>query len=237
VEIGDVLFIQTSVMNGQVTGRRALLLQAKKASKVPTVPDNQNQWHLYAKWPQFTYAARSGALTGQQRYIFEPDMYDAAKYMLIGDAAVKLGHRPIPCHGNYTAQPTQPNISRYRCLHRDLVSLIAGNEGKPFVTPAPGSSGWDQVVYDLITETSKMLTVFTARAASASGKMPRGTGVLFMSARSSRYSVLNFNGDVEAVEHDAPPQVPETWPDEPNEEEGGISTIELIVEGEGNERN
>src|SRR5690606_27105866 len=117
--------------------RRALLLQAKKVKRVPVKPDNANQWHLYEKWPPFTYAARSGALQGKSRSIKEPDMYDAAKYLLIGAGSHNLHyddwplcwHWPDVCL-HHTAQPTTPEISRYKCFAGELMGFLLGNGGK-----------------------------------------------------------------------------------------------------------
>lgn len=95
VEIGDLLLIRTLVVNKEVKEKRALLLQAKKVDSVPARPDNENQWHLYEKWPRFTYAARSGGLKGKTRHVNEPDMYDAAKYLLIGQGSAVYG--PCTC--------------------------------------------------------------------------------------------------------------------------------------------
>lgn len=233
VEIGDVLFIQTRVSKGKVISRNALLLQAKKASSVPTKPDNPNQWHLYAKWPQFEYMRGSGALAGQRRYIVEPDMYDAAKYMLIGTSPLRSSHswlhHRLRSNGSCIAQPTQPQISRYRCAHCEITEMIVGNAGKPFSTPKPGKNGWDQVIHDLIIETAAMKSVYIARAGGIGGVTPRGAGVLFFSGVFSTLSVFGSDGQ-EFVSLDEPPEVSQTWPEEPSENGTGISIIEIILE-------
>lgn len=235
VEIGDLLLIYTLVTKGKIDERRALLLQAKMTDCIPATPDNRNQWHLYEKWPQFTYAARSGALNGSQRFICEPDMYDAAKYLLIS-RNLRLPCIDGFCHwqeicSHHTAQPTSPNISRYRCFIHELTDFFTGNGGKRFVFPQLGVNGWDQVVNDLIKETAKAQSVYTGRASGASPASPRGCGVLFLSGTESEYYALPGRGN-----RNLPPSdVPERWLDDPEEDGGGISTIEVVIEQDGNE--
>jgi hypothetical protein len=249
VEIGDLLLIRTLVVNNKIEERRALLLQAKK-DRIPSTPDNPNQWHLYEQWPRFTYAAKSGRLTGKKRHINEPDMYEAAKYLLIGDDAARhhrrgmccvdwpfrwLKHGPDIC-GHHTAQPTKPHISRYRCFVGELVEFLAGNAGKVFDKPASRTRGWNRVVHDLITETARAKTIFMGRAAQTSIKYPRGSGVLFMAlAAQSRHFMVAGGGGAEVFDgttHE-PPDVPEHWLSDSDRDGGGISIIEVVIEDEG----
>lgn len=220
VEIGDVLFIRTLVTKGEIKERRALLYQAKKPPSIPTTPDNENQWHLYANWPEFKYAPRCGSLTDQVRHITEQDMYDAAKYMLIGipyqrclglrgflelgDSTLNFqecisnaqrlsGLSQTPCC-NFTAKPTKPKISDYHCLHHELVDFITGHTGKTFSTPEPDDIGWNRVINDLISETAKMRTVYMQRAAvspRSRGKQSRGSGGLPVFNIKSNYSIFS----------------------------------------------
>ncbi|MHB8679671.1 MAG: hypothetical protein ACYC7G_08055 [Rudaea sp.] len=183
VEIGDLLLIRTLVVNKKIEERRALLLQAKK-DRIPATPDNPNQWHLYERWPQFTYTARSGRLKGKKRHIREPDMYDAAKYLVISAYATAHHSHGTCCvdwpffwlyHGpeiysHHTAQPTKPEISRYRCFVGELLEFLVGNAGKVFDKPALRSRGWNRVIYDLIEETARAKTIFMGRAARQSKK-------------------------------------------------------------------
>lgn len=194
VEIGDLLLVRTLVENNMIVERRALLLQAKKVKRIPAIPDNQNQWHLYELWPCFTYA-RSGSLNGKKRHIKEPDMYDAAKYLLIGSDQLAY-HSPwiycpywpfywhkcrsVVCM-HYTAQPTKPKISRYKSFVGELVEFLMGNAGKTFNTPSPGAQGWDQVIHDLIGETAKIKSAYMRRAVGDTAQTTRGSGVLFYS--------------------------------------------------------
>lgn len=246
VEIGDLLLIRTLVEKEVVVERRALLLQAKKVKGIPAKLDHQNQWHLYERWPQFTYAARSGALKGKTRHITEPDMYDAAKYLLIeADPAAchwhpmccvdwpihLLGYWPHLCR-HHTAQPTKPEISRYRCFAGELLEFLAGNAGKIFVDPPTGADGWDQVIHDLITETVNAKTIFMGRAAEKGTKADRGNGVLFMSQPAATQQGLNkhflvVDGEAKGNDNE-PPNLPNEW--DKDSDGGGISIIEVIVE-------
>lgn len=244
VEIGDLLFIVNYAERGQITERRALLLQAKKTKKIPTTPDNPNQWHIYSDWPQFTYAARSGSLTGQQRYICEPDMYDAAKYMFIGDTGIEPKHHRLSHHifapyktlrcpykGIHSvAKPTANRLSQYNCLICELVSLITGKAGKKFKKPAINSIGWDQVVEDLIKNTADAASVYCGRALGKPSGQSRGSGILFLCGEFSAYSsiISAADGSYEG-NFNIPPEVPGEWQDDESEG-GGISTIEITVE-------
>jgi len=240
VEIGDLLLIRTLVENKTVVERRALLLQAKKADSIPATPDNPNQWHLYEKWPPFTYAARSGKLTGKPRHIKEPDMYDAAKYLLIGSGTSPMHCAAgLPSHWlchmgigpHHTAQPTKPAISRYSCFFCELLNFLVGNGGKVFDKPASRARGWNRVIHDLITETAKAKTIFMGRSAGLAGKATRGSGLFFMTEIEQPEYFLVASGE-NAGRSSPPPDMPSEWMRDG--EGNGISIIEIIVDqGEG----
>lgn len=251
VEIGDLLLVRTLVEKNAVVERHALLLQAKKVDSVPAIPDNGNQWYLYDQWPEFTYAKNSGFLTGLKRRVKEPDMYDAAKYLLIGPCAAAnswprtrcIGrpcslfykYRPDIC-GHYTAHPTKPKISRYMCFAEEVVDFLVGNAGKVFIDPPMGScsDGWHQVIRDLLNETANAKSIFMARAAGQSGKTVRGSAVLFMTPtmQSTHFLVAGSNG---ATNSNLPPDVPslpDVWSQD--EDGGGISIIEVVIQQDAN---
>ena len=186
VEIGDLLLIRTLVTNNTVIERQALLLQAKKTDRIESIPDNNNQWHLYEQWPRFSYAERSGKLTGKKRHIKEPDMYDAAKYLMLHtgnhpsprsstDNCLQLCCLWHPFLGHYTAQPTPQRLSRLKCFICELVAFIAGNGGKAFSKPESRTRGWNRVVQDLITQTAKAKSIYMGRAKNQMAKLPRMT--------------------------------------------------------------
>lgn len=254
------MLIRTLVVHDKVKERRALLLQAKKVDGIPTTPDNKNQWHLYEQWPRFTYASRSGDLTGRSRRIKEPDMYDAAKYLLINSSAAARYHFEIegPCYWYHgwpevcmplTAQPTKPEISRYRCFLNEIVEFLAGNAGKAFDKAMPRTLGWNRVIKDLIDETAKAKTIFMGRAAGGTAKSTRGSGVLYCAlVNQVDHFLVVGSADPGKDTHSRatddwpkdgsegndifPPQVPNEWPEDGDG--GGISIIEFVVEqGEG----
>lgn len=240
VEIGDLLLIRTLVVSGKVEERRALLLQAKKADCIPATPDNQNQWHLYEQWPRFTYALRSGGLTGKSRRIKEPDMYDATKYLLIGTDQITSNKYceewpfywpflwPEPSI-HHTAQPTKPEISRYKCFAGELLDFLVGNAGKVFDTPRPRTRGWDRFVYDLIDETAKAKTIFMGRAAGGATKSERGSGIYVSKfANKADYFLVAGIDDGEDDNSNVPPEVSDQWSEDGGG--GGISIIEFVVE-------
>ena len=246
VEIGDLLLIRTLVQSKAVVERRALLLQAKKVDDIPAVPDNPNQWHLYERWSEFTYAPRSVGLTGQKRHIKEPDMYNAAKYLLLD----RHQHMCHSCKGwdcyhcrnhsirkHYTAQPTSPDISNYRVFADEILDFLISKAGKRFIDPAPFTKGWDQVICDLTKMTANAKTKYMGRAATGQEKkFPRGNGTLcFMrsagqsSSHDSYYLVANSNDATDSDQlPEASPEVPDEWGQD--DEGSGISTIEVIVE-------
>lgn len=236
VEIGDLLLVRTLVVNGVVGERRALLMQAKKTARIPTIPDNKNQWHLYERWPEFTYAARSGKLTGKKRHIVEPDMYDGAKYLLLNTGSTPTTHFwPYYFQSNLahsTAQPTQPAIGRYRALLLELVDFITGNGGKIFNSPQAGVNGWDQVINDLISETANAMSVYPARAARRPGRSARGMGAVWAPANGYKHSIFAQLLEFDFFGPSPPPDTPDRGPEDSDNQESGIPIIEFIVQEE-----
>jgi hypothetical protein len=248
VEIGDVLFVRRNVRGGKIVESHALMLQAKKIARLPATPDNVNQWYLYQAWPRFKYTRGVSPKRRQRsRIISEPDMYDAAKFLLIGgpDTGSRMpcasrfhwGHlhycriADVYCH--YTAQPTTPALSRYRCFACELLEFIAGNAGKIFTEPKSYSRGWDRVIEDLLEDTAKAKTIYMGRAAGTRTPIPRGMHANFLVHPSSEKKVF-ANPRLEIPEGrgdfgDLPP-----WPDKLDDGEGdrGISTIEIVIENE-----
>ncbi len=247
VEIGDLLLLRTLVVSGQIKERRALLLQAKKAGGIPATPDNKNQWHLYEQWPRFEYARRSGGLTGKPRHIKEPDMYEAAKYLLIGTKSSAYCCNRLCCIDrllgpfcrlrevcvHHTAQPTSPELGRYRCFTGELTGFLLGNAGKVFAEPASRTRGWNRVVHDLIDETAKAKTIFMGRAAGQSTKAARGSGVMFLqSAANPAFFMVAAGSELQASSDwvDGVPDVPGRDFVFEGDDGGGVSIIEFVVE-------
>jgi hypothetical protein len=236
------------VQGGKVVDRRALLLQAKKYKRLPATPDNKNQHHLYSQWPTFEYVRSTNKLNGKKRHITGSDLYNAAKYLLIGP------NPPCCCfpwcewhhyknlhyyrHGALTAQPSQPELSHYRCFMHEMIEFIMGDAGKSYVTPPPKwTKKWDRVIKDLTEVTAERHSVYMKRASSGVSTM-RGQALAFLPADFPEVSMLSMMritkvDELEAM--DGPPDVPESWPQD-NDGEGGISIIEFVVESEGGNR-
>lgn len=238
VEVGDLLLIVT-IINGNQEEHRAMLLQAKKTLNIPATPDNDNQWFLYQQWPKFCYASRSGSLNGKTRHIREPDMYDAAKYLLISNTPVNCpycGNR-IWCScllmegfccnfkvGNYlTAHPTKDNLSRYRFFLDELVHFILGNAGKSFEFPAPEEDeGWNKFIEDLITITAEKVSKFVQNAPGSSHKTRGILNQKFRYGKGMTFLDLSTQGNGE------PPNNTRNLGDEADNE-GGLSIVEFVV--------
>ncbi len=248
VELGDLLLLRTEVCRGQVTNRRAMLLQAKMVTHLPATPDNSNQHHLYTNWPTFEYVRSTRALNGKKRHVTGLDLYDASRYLLISDqrfrypCCLQCWHifTPQYCCAN-TASPTAPELSHYRCFAMELVEFLLGDSGKAFVIPPPKRTrNWDRVIEDLIEVTSLRRSVFMRRAAGTATE-GRGQGP-FLSFQSGNQ--LSTNGIIQTlmdrssqseIINDGPPEVPEMWPDE-KDDGGGISIVEFVVSTDGEER-
>lgn len=242
VEIGDLLLLRTAIYHGTVIDRRAMLLQAKKICSTPARPDNINQHYLYARWPTFEYVRSTPALNGKRRHLQGTDLYNAAKYLLIekgGSVHCCLSLVPSLCapHGCLlAAQPTMPTLSHYSCFLNELVRFIVGDGGKEYVTPPPlRTRNWDRVIEDLISITATRISSFMRKTTSGlSSNRGHMLAMSFLSGRISDYSTLSQVGV--SSEHinrggETPPNVPEHW-DYGNEEDGGISIIEFVIDSE-----
>lgn len=239
VELGDLLLIRTAKSRGVVLERRALLLQAKKAAKLPTKPDNKNQYHLYSNWPAFEYRRAGPELNGKTRHIKGPGLYSGAKYFLIGPDPTSLGcigHWPLSSSSPLscqlaTAEPAAPELNAYKCFFREVVDFIAGNSGRHYLSPPPKwTRGWDRVIDDLLSNAvSAKKSVYTKRAGVPQDA--RGNSLNFLSGNidESRGVGLLYTPR-EGIDqgNQGPPDIPneETSDDDNN---GGVSVIEFVV--------
>jgi len=258
VELGDLLIVSKLIEKGKAPEQRALILQAKIADAIPFTPDVKqiDQWDLYATWPKFTYC---GKAPQEKRHIVELDIYDAAKYLLLLDQGCNLSccalrkvlhcmkqQKPCYCIQQsgcaLDAKPTQPAISDYAGFVCEIVGLMLGRSGKLFVSPSPGTIGWDQVIYDLISKTAQVSCKAMGAAQGSPGTpKPRGHGILCLSGYTPTNKLLlqcsvlgkDFVSCIleNSMTSDAnePPHYNDPWPDDP-EGEGGISIIEIVVD-------
>lgn len=243
VEIGDLLLIRQEVKRGEVQKRASLLLQAKKYARTPVSPDNPNQHHLYARWPEFKYTKASHKdLYGEVRHIEGSDLYNGAKYLLIdkNHSYDPLDHNLWYPHGEcgygMTAHPTQPDFTHYRCFLSELTDFIVGDAGKPFDQPVTASMNWSRVMQDLIGVTAHQASTYFG-STHGQRKGPRGQllfmcgefteeGLLSETAYSRGASPMGSARDFEGM-FDGPPQVPterriDDW-------DGGMPIIEFTV--------
>ncbi|GAB7079137.1 hypothetical protein JCM14635_08100 [Megalodesulfovibrio paquesii] len=247
VEIGDLLLLRTAYNAGSAVDRRAMLLQAKKTATLPAKPDNKNQYHLYAQWPRFEYVRSTPHLNGETRHVRGPDLYDAAKYLLLcGDT-----HPEFPCccapgfcylMRGYcyamTAHPTEPHLTHHRCFARDVLEFIMGDSGKTYNERVHHfATGWDKVIEDLTTITAERHSKFMGRASGGTTRARGGMMALhFLSGEMpffSRLSHLGFSVSDFPAGMDGPPDVP-ARDREDNEEGGrGISILEFAINAEG----
>ena len=249
VELGDLLLLRTGIHNGHVIDRRAMLIQAKKFKRLPISSVDQNQHHLYAQWPEFEYV-RSGDLNGKIRHIRGIDLYNGSKYLLIGpknicafcapccssNKCMAASHSiPISCHCVLTAQPTEPDLSHYRCVLNDVFDFILGDAGKPYMTPPPPKSrNWDRVIEDLTTSTAKRTSRIMGTASSGMSSR-RGVSLCFMLGDihpASAFSKAGVHEGTYGEGMEGPPEVPPEY-DYYDEGEGGIASIEFVVESQG----
>lgn len=253
VEIGDLLLLRQEIASGQVRERSAMLLQAKKYTRLPSAPDNRNQHYVYANWPEFKYLRSTKLLNNKLRQLTGHDLFNGAKYLLIRETSSFLdpSYWYLSGDGGYgfTANPTEPDLSNYRSFLSELTEFVIGNAGKAFVQPPPASSiDWDRVINDLIEVTAQRTTTYIRNLGMGTEK--RGPVLCFMSGTfaddgsySTGASSILSSGDLRSMmaDHvgmfDEPPQVP-SEPVRTDDEGTGIPIIEFSVytDSNGNER-
>ncbi|OHD57472.1 MAG: hypothetical protein A2Y33_05750 [Spirochaetes bacterium GWF1_51_8] len=243
VEIGDLLLLRSEINNGREISTSAMLLQAKKNDKFPIIPDNENQHYLYAHWPVFKYCKKSGDLTGQQRCINGLDVYNACKYLIFSESYIPFCYPDsnppairrcffdfikLPLN-TYTAHPSWPYLSSFISFPQELLNFIIGNAGKLYISSPPQNDGnWSGVINDLKTITANHTSVIISRTTGIP-HTKRGVS-LFFSGDSSCLSFISKDNKQSILISDEPPNVSNLENDIIEEEEGGISIIEFIVD-------
>ncbi len=237
VEIGDLLLLRTEIVNGQLRSRSALLLQAKRESGLPATPDNANQLYLYEYWPEFEYHKSGPVLTGKKRAVTGPDLYNAAKYLVLGNDPSKLllvdpccCFYPFHCGINaVTAQPISPSLGHHECFLFELIRFIFHDAGKPYHYPVPPlDCGWSRVIDDLVKVAApKKMPPKIKNAGSL-----RGQGFFFVTGNFDHSDGM-LKTYANYSSNEPPEDIPGEWSE--GEEFGpvGISTIEFVVESEG----
>ncbi|MDF3055571.1 MAG: hypothetical protein K0Q74_1478 [Gammaproteobacteria bacterium] len=130
-----------------------MLLQAKKSNNPLSLskPDNSNQHHLYAHWPEFEYIRSNRQLNGEKGHVKGSCYHDGAKYLLIGlsGRGINSDHHDTHEYINnfcpaFTAQATMPKLSGYRCFIDELYEFFLGKAGRPFIYKPNNCIDWDQ---------------------------------------------------------------------------------------------
>lgn len=236
VELGDLLLISTVMDSKSGINRRAILLQAKMFDDLPTSPDNKNQHELYNQWPAFQYKAKYlHTFNNGNREINDLDIHSSAKYLLLSRSRLSrcipicLWHR---C-GALTAQPTL-ELSHHACFIEELLQFVLGDRGKEFVDKSRLSTteiGWSRVVNDLLEAiakktTKKMKNPFDNPAGKrSSGVFSFGRELSFLKAYTKE--VISFQSD-----GNGPPNNFLDWPENSEDDGGGISVIEFVLRKE-----
>lgn len=235
VELGDLLLIST-VIDSEGTQRKAMLLQAKMFDSLPATPDNPNQHQLYREWPPFQYQAQYlRKINDGNRHITDLDIYSSAKYLL-------LAKNPKDCFLPFhfwfwryccslTVQPTEV-LSHHTCFVDELANFVLGDRGKEFADKSSLSTteiGWSRVINDLLETIAKK----TTKKMKSSFDNPTGT---------RGYGMLNFGRELsflkthtnEAInfqsDENGPPNNIEVWPQSDEDDDGGISIIEFVLQ-------
>ena len=239
VEIGDLLFLMTHKRWNGTIDRSSLLFQAKKAKRIPTDPDNMNQHHLYAYWPEYEYVRSGPSLNGRKRKVTGPHLYAGAKYLILCIDDIfnhpcwvdKQIDRYVFCASPaVTAHPSYPKIYRYSCFICELYEFIFGNTGRVFTCkPGKNNTNWDQVMTDLIEETAIKSMPKTTKVPGSEGK--RGQFIEFVTGEmisflSGNLAMQEWNSEASGI--DGPPEVPGREFD--GGDGNGISIIEFIIE-------
>jgi hypothetical protein len=237
VELGDLLLLLSDASDR----KRAILLQAKKTSRLPIKPDNRSQHYLYAMQPHFTYIDSGLYLTGKQRRITGRDLYNGCKYLLINDTRKPLRINPkfmffgstSPNQTSWVAQPTWSNLSHYHSFEEELFFFILGNAGKPY-NPFPhgNNRNWDRVIHDLKevipTKPSSLVSNSSAGTISTRGYMN-----CFLSGQPVKSSILANASSISGLKYypqpntDDPPMVPPRFEESFNDSLSGMSIIEF----------
>lgn len=135
-----------------------------------------------------------------------------------------------------TAKSSKPELSHYRCFFNEIVDFIVGDSGKKYIIPPPRKTrNWDRVIEDLTSVTAKRVSAFIRNASSgvsaARGQISR---LCFLSGRFPKFAWLIDDGTLVSMQEgmNGPPDLPEE-PIIMDENEGGISIIEFIIESRG----
>lgn len=235
VELGDLLLIST-VIDSTGIHRRAMLLQAKMFDDLPTSPDNKDQHELYNQWPAFQYKAKYlHTFKGGKREINDLDIHSSAKYLLLAKNRLSKCIPICMWHGCgvLTAQPTI-ELSHHTCFMEELLQFVLGDRGKEFVDKSrllTTEIGWSRVINDLL----EAITNKTTKKMRHPVDNPKGTrsyGILSFGRELSFLKTFTIETINWEVSDNGPPNNFTDWPENSEDDEGGISVIEFVLRKE-----
>lgn len=150
-ELGDLLLVYADKNNG-VRRLNSLLLQAKISNSItlPITSEEQHQFTLYNKWPEFTYF-RAGRLNTEKRNVLPKTINDGAQYLLIDDNPLTNGlcgcpnMFPMGC-----AMPFNP-LCIENTLSEEITGLLRFKSGRAFEEFHPNlADHWSMMMWDLL---------------------------------------------------------------------------------------
>ena len=168
VELGDLVLINTIVIDNQIIKRTALLMQAKKGKINKIIkPNNTYQLDLYTKWPRFEYVNGCG-LKNKIRHINrnkDKDIDDGVKYLFINT-------NTTPAEASVTSA-TKLKLDELKNFSDEIYDFVTGSGGKEFKEVVVDNEkynydgkckyeckdkckGWCRVIADLIDNISEL---------------------------------------------------------------------------------
>lgn len=161
--LGDLLLVARHRQAGQAVGTTALLLHICKSARVPFHLRDASLQYFLAHWPPFRYAGASSDLEGGQRHVRGPHLHLGSRLLCLisaSDADLPCAclfpqGMPGHCQKSVVAQAMDPEPTGYTCLAHELLHFVGGNAGRVVAAPAPGDTGFDRVVADLVAATTR----------------------------------------------------------------------------------
>jgi len=181
-EIGDLLVVLTYKGSASIW-RSAQLIQFKYGGREITPPViSTPQYTLYNRWPEFKWLRKNrpdGA-----RHVPGGGPQDLAKYCFLPEINQHFS-------GALAVVQTSEMQGAHRALRAEFTAHTQGLTGKSYCVD-PGTTGWDQVVLELIEAThNKAVTVSTQQIGTAGNPtVPAHAGVLSFRMLRNDFSTL-----------------------------------------------
>jgi len=218
-ELADLLLVLDDEKNGTLVDRQAVLVQAKMApggTTKLTSSDDLAQCDLLSRWPPFTFSARDYRPHARDFSTCKHSgaTIDCGRYGLIDDRpATPQWHQHVPS--------TSFVVSTYTL--GSFMAEMAGPRHPASGCPALGTADdWSDTVEELL-QVTRNKTLSLRRALP--GRHDRQHDALAMMEVSDKQPPVFMYGSGRQ-----PP-----WEEEREPEEGGISTVHVVLEREGPE--